>query len=983
MRVRQFVPAALAVVTLGVLVSPAGLVAQPKSGLKPLDHSVYEIWRDLTGQRVSPDGRWALYSLTKEVGDGSFHVRSTDGETTYDFDRGAGGVFTYDSAHALFRIKPPHEDTRAARRAKKKPDDMPKDALGVLNLAAGDLTTIERIKSFKTPAKAGGWAAVLLEKPLPAPKSEADKADAKPAGESAEKPAEKPAETKPEPAGADGEKTKKKKDRKEGAPLLLINLATGAQRTFDNVLDYAFNDAGTTLAFVVSTKSGAGESDGVHTLGLADPAADPLPVMTGPGEYTSLAFSKPGDRLAFLSNRDDFDADEPDWTLHLWELGDDSSSTIAAAGDRGVPDGWAVSQHRAPSFSESGERLFFGVAPRPTPKPDPEDEATPLPDELPKLDVWHWDEPDLHTIQLYNLDSEKKRSYDAVAHLELGGRLTMLADEEWRDAEVGFKGDAAVAVAARDEPYRKMIQWDVQVLRDLARVNPETGDAEIILEGIKAQPARGSWLSPEANYIMFWDYNSQHWLAYDVAERELINLSEHIPHPVSDEDHDSPSPAGSYGVAGWLDGDRGVLIYDRYDVWLVDPNSPRRPRSVTEGVGRRDGVRFRVVDLDRERESIDPAEPLLLSAFDTKSRNSGFYSDSVRGSRRPEQLIMAARRFSNPVRAEESDTLILTRESFREFPDLWAANADFSNMTRLSDANPQQADYAWGDVRLVEWTSARGEPLEGLLYTPPGFDPSKQYPMMVYFYERNSDTLHSYSPPTPSRSIIRFSFYASRGYVIFVPDIVYRDGHPGRSAMESVMPGITSLIEQGFVDKARIGVQGHSWGGYQSAYMITQTDIFAAAGSGAPVSNMTSAYGGIRWGSGLSRQFQYERTQSRIGGTLWEKPLLYIENSPLFHLENVTTPVLILHNDEDGAVPWEQGIELFAGLRRLGKPAWFLNYNGQPHWPVTYPNRKDYAIRMQQFFDHYLMDAPAPDWMKVGVPATTKGLNFGYDINNP
>jgi dipeptidyl aminopeptidase/acylaminoacyl peptidase len=255
--------------------------------------------------------------------------------------------------------------------------------------------------------------------------------------------------------------------------------------------------------------------------------------------------------------------------------------------------------------------------------------------------------------------------------------------------------------------------------------------------------------------------------------------------------------------------------------------------------------------------------------------------------------------------------------------------------------------------------------------------------MMVYFYERYTDNLNSHYAPEPYRSYINFSFYASRGYLVFVPDIPYKIGYPGESALEAVMSGVTALMDEGFVDRDRIGVQGHSWGGYQTAYLVTRTNLFAAAEAGAPVANMISAYGGIRWGTGMSRMFQYERTQSRIGGSLWEYPLRYIENSPIFMADRIETPLLIMHNDGDTAVPWYQGIELFVALRRLGKPVWMINYNGEPHWPTTYANKRDWTIRMQQFFDHYLKDAPAPVWLETGIPAVDKGKTLGLEPAEP
>jgi len=281
----------------------------------------------------------------------------------------------------------------------------------------------------------------------------------------------------------------------------------------------------------------------------------------------------------------------------------------------------------------------------------------------------------------------------------------------------------------------------------------------------------------------------------------------------------------------------------------------------------------------------------------------------------------------------------------------------------------------------VEWTSFSGEKLKGLLYKPENLDPNHKYPMVVYFYERNSELLNRHQHPSPSHSTINKTFYNSNGYLVFVPDITYRDGYPGQSAYNAIVSGTQHLINKyPFVDEKHIGLQGQSWGGYQTAYLITQTDMFAAGMAGAPVSNMTSAYGGIRWETGISRMSQYEHTQSRIGGTLWEKPLHYIENSPLFYAPKVNTPLLMMHNDNDGAVPWYQGIEYFVALRRLDKPVWMLTYNDEPHnlKTTSWANRVDLSTRMFQFFNHYLKGKPMPEWMEKGVPAIEKGKNLGY-----
>jgi dipeptidyl aminopeptidase/acylaminoacyl peptidase len=293
--------------------------------------------------------------------------------------------------------------------------------------------------------------------------------------------------------------------------------------------------------------------------------------------------------------------------------------------------------------------------------------------------------------------------------------------------------------------------------------------------------------------------------------------------------------------------------------------------------------------------------------------------------------------------------------------------------------NLQQSDYVWGDVELYKWEAYDGTDMEGLLYKPSNFDSTKKYPMIVYFYEKYSDNLHRYYVPKPSHSTINFTEYVSNGYVIFVPDIVYQTGKPGESAYNCIVSGTKSLMKENWIDTNKIGIQGQSWGGYQVAYLITRTNIYAAAESGAPVSNMTSAYGGIRWGSGMSRAFQYEKGQSRIGVDMWTDLDLYIENSPIFFADKVETPLLIMHNTKDGAVPWSQGIEYFSALRRLDKKVWMLSYDDD-HNLMKWPNRVDLNIRMKQFFDYYLKDEQMPLWMKEGLPYSKKGKEDAYEL---
>lgn len=915
-----------------VLVLPAA--ARQK---RALDHADYPKWMSVSDESLSRDGAWVAWrEAPDEVGNGRVLVKRVASDTRHTILRGDNPRFA--GSHVVALVHPPYDSTRQARIKGKKGDDLPKDSVAVLNLRSGTLTFFGPASGFKVPEKSGAHAAILLDRTTATTR--------------------------------DSSRAASPHEKKDGKDLLLVDLQAGDTTRFGSVLDYGFTDNGKWLYYTAQTKSGTG--DGVYAVSTAD--HEVVAVLAGEGFYDGLAFDKAGAQVAFTSNTTDFAADQPSFSVYVAPVGEPAEPAVRE-GSAGVPEGWWISEHASLEFSDSGARLYFGTVPRPA--PEVKDER---PDnEKVSVDIWNWTDRDLMTMQLVNRERDSKQSFRAVLHVA-SGTVVQLADQEIPAVNVGLDGDGPVVFGLTDLPYLPEGSWDTPGRSDVYTIQVETGRRKRILEGIRS----GIQPSPDGRHLAWWDGEHAVWkITGWTLEPSVITTATVAPPDgirFDDELHDSPSIPGSYGQAGWTpDGDRFV-IYDRHDLWAASPAGGVEP--VTDGQGRRAGLRYRLIRLDREVQTVDLAAPQLLSVFDLATRSSGF-SRLEGATRRVTPLLMEPRRFGTPEKARDADRLLLTRESYHEFPDLWVTGPAFANWERISQANPQQSSYRWGSVELVSWTSTDGDRLEGLLYKPEGFDPARKYPMMVYFYERSSDGLHSYHAPAPGRSTINRTFYASRGYLVFVPDIPYKEGYPGESAMNAVMPGVTGLLDQGFVDPGRVGVQGHSWGGYQIAYMVTRTNLFRAAEAGAPVANMISAYGGIRWQSGMSRMFQYERTQSRIGGSLWDKPLRYIENSPIFWLDKVETPLLIMHNDADGAVPWYQGIELFTAMRRLGKPAWLLNYNGEPHWPLPYFKRLDFTTRMQQYFDHYLMDAAAPVWMTEGVPAIQKGETWGLEIAEP
>jgi dipeptidyl aminopeptidase/acylaminoacyl peptidase len=382
---------------------------------------------------------------------------------------------------------------------------------------------------------------------------------------------------------------------------------------------------------------------------------------------------------------------------------------------------------------------------------------------------------------------------------------------------------------------------------------------------------------------------------------------------------------------------------------------------------------------DRDARFINHGEQLVLSVFNRDTKYDGFATKKLGISGEPVILNTGPYATLLSVKAQNADMYVFNKMTVQEAPNVFTTT-DFKNFTRLSSINPQQKEYNWITSELIKWKMFDGRMAEGVLFKPENFDPKKKYPVVFYFYEKNADDLYNYRFPAPSASTINIAWFVSNGYIVCDPNIYYKNGEPGESAYNSIGSAAKYLSKMPWIDSTKMAIQGQSWGGYQVAYLVTRTKMFAAAWAGAPVANMTSAYGGIRWSTGLNRQFQYERSQSRLGASLWQKPELYIRNSPLFKADKVVTPLAIVHNDADGSVPWYQGIEYFTALRRLGKKVWMLQYNGEDHNLVERRNRKDLSIRLGQYFDHFLKGAPAPKWMTEGVPAVSKGIEWGTEV---
>ncbi len=521
-------------------------------------------------------------------------------------------------------------------------------------------------------------------------------------------------------------------------------------------------------------------------------------------------------------------------------------------------------------------------------------------------------------------------------------------------------GKGRWAVGRRDAAYRDDL--DVEGGRaDYVRLDPASGAEGVIAQAVR----RPMGSSPDGKYFVYAQGDSVYAVELETLAR--VNLSASTGIDFMSREFDQVAERPAWGVDGWTK-DGKVLLDTRFDVYAV-PLAGGKATAVTGGRGARDQIRFRVVRLDREADWTDP-NGAILSAYGEWTKKSGYFR--ARPGSDPEPLLFGDEMIDDLTKAKDADRFAFTRQTFEEFPDYWVSGAALKSPRRVTDANPQISEFAWGSRVLVDYVDERGNKLQATLTLPAGYEPGKQYPMIVYFYEKMSQRHHEFSRPVYDDRP-HMSTYASNGYLVLMPDIVYDMGYPGSSALDDVTAAAKKVVELGYADPARIGLQGHSWGGYETSFILTQTDMFACIVTGAPLTDLMSMNNILYKASGNGNGAILQWSQGRMGDQPWDDPERWRSQSPIEHVPDISTPFLILQGTADGAVDWNQGLELYTAARRLGKDVILLSYPDEPHHLAKEANQKDFQVRMKQFFDHWLMEAPAPAWMADGVPFLDKG----------
>lgn len=904
----------------------AALVTQPAAAqdLPTLTPNDYGQWEQLGRAELSPDGRWLAVSISRVSDEDELRIHRTDMDSVVIVAFGSGQTFTEDGRWLVYSMGS-SEDEREAARAADRPV---RDDVGIMNLADGSVSVREEVSSFSLSAD--GRFVALKRYP-----------------------------------GEDQDH--------DGVDLIVEELATGTRMVFGNVSDVRWADQGHLLAMTLDAADRVG--NGVT---LYDPGSGVVrPLDQHEALYRELRWREDAADLAVLRTVED-----PAWadTAHVvlaWRGLDRGSPTrfeLGADGDAQPARSMRVVEYRAPEWAADGTVLFVGVQERiPAPEPcDTEDAADTIDggdggrgadgdpeceddDERAGVEIWHARDHDPVPQQRVRERQLRQANHLSAWHLDRAA-FVQLGDDLTEGTELGEGGRHAIGLD--ETPYDEHAMFRQQ-FADLYDIDLQTGAKTLVRERIESAD-----VSPGGHYA-FW-FEGEHWFARDLRTGETRNLTENVPTRFVNLDvTPTREQMPSFGVAGWLEGDAAVLLNDRWDVWEVRLDGSGG-RALTQGAAAE--VRYRLEQVDPEAESIDPDAPLYFEIYGEWTKEAGF-ARAERGEE-PTRLIWEDASFGGfgggLRKAAEADVFLFRQERFDDAPDYFVASPDLDDATQVTRTNPFHDAYAWGRTELVDYENEWGRRLQGVLTYPADYEPGRQYPMIVYHYELLSQGMHQYQVPNP-RQYYNQQIWSQEGYFVFRPDIVYRDRRPGQSNVETLRPAVAAVLETGMVDPERVGLIGHSWGGYQTTFFVTQDDLFTAAVAGAPLTNLMSMYLSFYWNSGSTDARIFEISQGRMQVPWWEDWDSYFNNSPVHHIERMNTPLLMMFGTNDGAVEFNQGVEFYNAARRLGKEMVLLAYEGENHGLAEEPNQLDYQSRILEWFAHYLKGEPAPEWMENGL----------------
>ncbi len=1003
-------------ITFAVVLSYAWPSAQT-AAKKPLSIDDYTKWRSIAGQEISGDGKWVTYVLqltnvpqteAKPVQ----HVLNVETNEDVQFANATGGTFSSDSKWLAYSVdpnpgrgnrgrggsagavpQPPADSVAPAPDPPQNPPETPPQGRGastpppprrveLRNLATGTTQSWQEIQSFTFSASASHL--ILRRRPATPANATPGRGGASPA----------PAVPVPGATTGGGAASDTPADPR-GTDVILVDLRSGRHQLLGSVGDIAFNKKGDLLAYTVD----AAVKDGNGLFVFDTRTGRSVTLDNDARRYNRLAWNEDGTAVAVLKGVDVEKMRERDNLLVVFPavadcLGEDAAPAKAVMLDSaktdGFPKGWVISDRAPLTWSADTRRVFFGMKEQ-VPGPDPN--ARKSTDEVADVDVWNTRDERIQSVQMIRAEQDRNFTFREAFDIS-APRFVKLADETMRDLDVAEDGRWAVG---RDT--RGYIHDYKRPAADVYRVSTSTGERTLMLKNQMINTSTGSHtfgISPDGRYFVYWKDNK--YSAYDLDAATSHPLGGSSPASFVDVEFDHPGPTPAYGIMGYTTDGKAVVVQQRYDLWVLPFEGT--PRSLTNGFGAKNEIRLRYVRTEPLDEpaaptgppgpgfgggrgnaprstKIDLAKPMTLSAYGEWTKKSGFY-ELANGQLK--EIVFEEASFSNPVKAAKADKFLFTRQTFTEFPDLRVSGPNFKDSKKITDANPQQAEFLWGHRTLFDFKDKDGHRLQGILTIPDDYRAGEKRPMLVNFYEKNSQNLYRYNAPAYLTGMGSSPIQAvSNGYITMVPDVYFHTGASHSDMLDAVESATRKVIEMGDVDPKRIGINGHSYGGEGAAFIGTRSRLFAAVGVGAGVTDLFFDFNQnwgwsyqVTGGSGANGFDYYLYSQGREAVSPWDKPEMYNFESALMHVPEVTAPILIMHGTADPTVAFTNGLAFYNALRYNNKRAVLLAYPGEGHGLRGMANRRDLTVRYFEFFDHYLKDAPAPKWLTDGVPYLKK-----------
>jgi dipeptidyl aminopeptidase/acylaminoacyl peptidase len=902
----------IAAFLLCLLIWGAPSIAQKKN----LSADDYGKWQSIGASELSPNGNWIAYQIIVQEDNDSLYVVNRSTNKTYKLAFASSPEFSRDNQWLAYRIGLPFKEAEKLRD-QSKPIEY---KMGLLHLSTGKIESIANVSRFGF-SENGQFLAVNVAPP--------------------------------------------KDNKDKGSVLLVKNLSDSSTRNIGNVTEYAFIIKSDYLSYIVESANVAGNSVELFNLltyTLKVVASDTL-------KFSKLTWAKNGGGFSFFKTfkKEGFEEEN----AQVYSCTSLSNPTIAVFDPlktTAFPAGMRVHNLSTLRMSDDMSAVFFGVQSwTVTPKKEekkPGDSSKTKQDSLQletakksmrsdsKLaDVWHWKDAEIQPRQKITYQQDKNANYLSVWNTDKN-TFYQLATEVFPDASL--TGNQKYAIIATDKKYKPAFKEDYA---DFNLVNTKTGESKLLFTKLQDGFYTSPQSSPDGRFLLY--FKDKNWFTYQIATEQETNITAAIKTNFWNTRDDHPATKPPFGTGGWIKGDKEVLLYDEYNIWAVAPDGSIF-RKITDG--EKEEIAFRVSRVDFEEMYLDDATPLYFSAYGDKTKKFGYYKYE---NGKTEKLLFEDLQVNRLTKSRNANVFAYVKQDYDQSPELYVSD-NFSKEQKVAATNPQQQNYYWGKSKLIAFTNKLGKKMQGALYYPANYEPGKQYPMIVYMYEILSNNVHNYIAPSIRRAY-NTTNYTTNGYFVFQPDIVYETNDPGMSAVNCIVPGVKEVLKTGMIDANKVGIMGHSWGAYQTSFLITQTDIFKAAIAGAPLTDLISMSLSIYWNSGTPDQKIFETSQGRFDGPWYERTEAHIRNSPMFNASKIKAPLLVTFGDKDGAVDWHQGIEMYGTMRRMEKPFVMLVYADENHNFTKKENQIDYQKRQREWFDHYLLGKPAEKWITDGV----------------